>query len=71
MNILSTSSHLSLAFSFHQVMLAFTLNQVVLIRRQGLVLDHGEAEDEEEDAPDLHSVSVRLFKWKMICPVEL
>ena len=58
MNILSTSSHLSLAFSLHQVMLAFTLNQVLLRRCQGLVLDHGEAED-EEDHLYLHGASDR------------
>ena len=57
----STFSLFSPAFSLDQVLLAFALNQVMLIRRQGLVLDHGEAEDEEEDAPDLHSVSVRLL----------
>ena len=58
--LLSTFSHLSLAFSFHQVMLAFTLNQVLLRRRRGLVLDHGEAED-EEDHLHLHGASDRLF----------
>ena len=58
MNILSTFSHLSLAFSLDQVMLVFGLNQVVLRRRQGLVLDHGEAED-EEDHLHLHGASDR------------
>ena len=28
---------------------------------QGLVLDHGEAEDEEEDVSGLHGASVRLL----------
>ena len=54
----STFSHLSLVFSLHQVMLVFGLNQVVLRRRQGLVLDHGEAED-EEDHLHLHGASDR------------
>ena len=58
MNILSTFSHLSLAFGLDQVMLVFGLNQVVLRRRQGLVLDHGEAED-EEDHLHLHGASDR------------
>ena len=58
MNILSTFSHLSLAFSLDQVMLVFGLNQVVLRRRQGLILDHGEAED-EEDHLHLHGASDR------------
>ena len=58
MNILSTFSHLSLAFSLDQVMLVFGLNQVVLRRRQGLVLDHGKAED-EEDHLHLHGASDR------------
>ena len=49
--IFSTFSLLSIAFSLDQVLLAFALNQVVL--RRDLVLDHGEAED-EEDAPGLH-----------------
>ena len=57
MNILSTSSHLSLALRLDQVMLAFALNQV-LLRRRGLVLDHGEAED-EEDHLHLHGASDR------------
>ena len=54
----STFSLFSPALSLDQILLAFTLNQM-LIRRQSLVLDHDE--DEEEDAPDLHSVSVRLL----------
>ena len=49
----STFSLFSPAFSLDQVLLAFALNQVMLIRRRDLVLDHGEAED-EEDAPGLH-----------------
>ena len=50
-NFFSTFSLFSLAFSLDQVLLAFALNQIVL--RRDLVLDHGEAED-EEDAPGLH-----------------
>ena len=30
-------------------------------RRRGLVLDHGEAEDEEQNVPGLHRPCVRLF----------
>ena len=56
--IFSTFSLFSPAFSLDQVLLAFALNQVVLLRCQGLVLDHGEAEEEEKDAPGLHSVSI-------------
>ena len=33
----------------------------MLRRHQGLVLDHGKAEDEEEDVPGLHGASVQLF----------
>ena len=58
--LLSTFSHLSLALRLDQIMLAFALNQVLLRRRQGLVLDHGEAED-EEDHLHLHGASDRLF----------
>ena len=42
-------------------MLVFGLHQVVLRRRRGQVLDHGEAEDEEKNVPGLHRASVRLF----------
>ena len=52
---------LSLALTLHQVMLVFGLHQVVLRRRRGQVLDHGEAEDEEKNVPGLHRASVRLL----------
>ena len=57
----STFSLFSPAFSLDQVLLAFALNQVMLWRRRGLVLDHGEAEDKEENVSVLHGASVRMF----------
>ena len=60
-NFFSTFSLFSLAFSLDQVLLAFALNLVVLRRRRGLVLDHGEAKEEEEDVPGLHVASVWLL----------
>ena len=55
----STFSLFSPAFSLDQVLLAFALNQVMLIRSQGLVLDHDEAEAEKEKG--LHSASDRML----------
>ena len=41
--------------------IVFGLNQIMLRRHRGLVLDHGKAEDEEEDVPGHHGASVQLF----------
>ena len=54
----TTFSLFSPALSLDQILLAFTLNQM-LIRRQSLVLDHDEAEAEEEKG--LHSASDRML----------
>ena len=45
----------------NQIMLVFGFNQVKLRRHQGLLLDHANAEDEEENVPAGHHGAIVRF----------
>ena len=47
--------------TFSILIFVLGLNQIMLRHHQGLVLNHREAEDEEENVPGLHGASVCLL----------
>ena len=51
--------------TFSILIFVLGLNQIMLRHHQGLVLDHREAEDEEENVPGIHSPNNSPTNWTL------